>query len=98
MWIFTEISKELEGRKHVLITVWASRFVVVMVMVMVTRGSRNCLSRGGQWKCALYRSVWSDCCFLGVIAVSTSRKTDIHRTRCYVRGAQDATHSGIRRP
>jgi hypothetical protein len=28
MRIFTEISKELEGRKHDFIMVWASRFVM----------------------------------------------------------------------
>jgi hypothetical protein len=95
MRIYTEISKELEGRKHVFITVWASRFMVVMVMV--TRSSRDYLS-GGQWESALYRGIWSDCCFLRAIAVSTfstSGKTNIHRTWRDVRGPQDATHSGV---
>jgi hypothetical protein len=100
MGVFTEISEELEGRKHVFVAVWATRVVVMMVMVMVTRSSRDCLTGGGQWECALYRGVWSDCCFLGVITVSTfstSGKTNIHRTWRYVRAPQDATHSGIRR-
>jgi hypothetical protein len=47
MGIFAEISKELEGREHVFVTVWASGLVMVMVVVMVTRGSRDCLSGGG---------------------------------------------------
>jgi hypothetical protein len=47
MGVFTEISKELEGRKHVFVTVWASRIVVVVVMVVVTRSSRDRLSGGG---------------------------------------------------
>jgi hypothetical protein len=44
MGIFAEISKELEGRKHVFI-MWASQ--LVMVMVMVTTRSSNCLSSVG---------------------------------------------------
>jgi hypothetical protein len=55
MRIFTEISKELEGRKHVFITVWASRFVVVMVMV--PRCSSRDYLTSGQWESALYGGV-----------------------------------------
>jgi hypothetical protein len=47
MGIFAEISEELEGRQHVFVTMWASRLMMVMVMVVVTRGSRDCLSGGG---------------------------------------------------
>jgi len=83
--VFAKISEELESSENVFVTVRASRLVVVMVMVMVTRGSKDNFGGNGKRERALYGGVRSDCCFRRIIALSIARETDIHRTGCHVR-------------
>jgi hypothetical protein len=48
--VFAQVGQELEGRKHVFVTVGATRLVVVMVvvMMMMARGGGDGLSSDGE--------------------------------------------------
>jgi hypothetical protein len=97
VWVLAEIREELERRKHVFVAVGASRFVVMVVVVVARRWRRN-LSRHGERKRVWDRGIRSDWRVLRVVAIpAAARKTYVYRARSHVCTSQYAAHSGIRR-
>ena len=72
--VFVKISEELESSKNIFVMVRASQLMVVMVMV--TMGSKDSFGGDRKRECAPYAGVQSDCCFkfLRIIPLSAARR------------------------